>query len=282
MKRFINVAYKLWCEPCAILPEMHRQICNIVQAHIDGMAHNPDGVAQIYTDAQKEQMPKYQVVDGIAIVPIQGVLDNKVSQTMRMSGAMGLDDIEHMLVQAIEDDEVEGIMLDVDSPGGSVTGIPELAKKIRATKAQKPVAAFTDSIAASAAYWLMAPADVIYASESAKVGSIGVYMAWLDTSRQFEMEGLRTEIIKVGKWKAMGLPGTSLTDDERALLQASVDKVAAWFKGFVVSARGGVDSDTMQGQVFFADEAVANNLIDKVGSVDDAMAELRALIEARR
>jgi ClpP class serine protease len=82
---------------------------------------------------------------------------------------------------------------------------------------------------ASAAYWIGVTADAIFAEPSAEIGSIGVYSAFLDESRAFEMEGLKTELFKTGKYKGMGMPGLPLTEDQRALIQAEVDRVNKQF-----------------------------------------------------
>ena len=169
--KFIHILTEL-CQPCILMPAAHKQICDIVNAHITGAAHEPQGIA----GSEENTVPTtFERVGDIAVVPIQGVLDKRVSEMAKSSGAMGMDDIEKMLGEALTDDSISGILLDVDSPGGSVTGVPELAAKIAAASNQKPIVAYTDSLMASAAYWLSAGANAIFAAESATVGSIGVY-----------------------------------------------------------------------------------------------------------
>lgn len=276
--KFFHILTELYSKPCLILPEAHKQICDIVQAHLSGAAHAANGIA----DSQSNDVPDaFQRSGNVAIIPIQGVLDKRVSDMAKSSGAMGLDDIEDMLTEAMLDEEIKGILLDVNSPGGSVTGVPELAAKIAAAAKQKPVVAFTDSMMASAAYWLGAGASAIFASQSASVGSIGVYMAFLDESRAYEMQGLKMELIKNGKYKAAGIPGIPLSDEQRDRLQGSVDQVATWFKGFVSKHRETVQAETMEGQTFFGADAVKADLVDAVGTAADAMAELRSMIAAR-
>jgi len=278
--RLIHILTELWTQPALILPEVHKQICKIVEAHMTGAAHAPEGIALTAPDGATP--PTWSKVGNVGVVPIKGVLDKRVSTMERSSGGMGLDDIEGSLAEALLDSDVEGILLDVDSPGGSTTGVPELAAKIRAAAVQKPVVAYTDSLMASAAYWLASGATAIYAAQSAMVGSIGVYMAWKDTSRANELAGIKTELIKVGKYKAAGVDGIELTDEQRARFQERVDTVAGWFKGAVNKARDGIRAEAMEGQTFFGDEAVAENLVDAVGTIDDAMVELNEFIAERK
>jgi signal peptide peptidase SppA len=259
---------------------MHKQICQIVHDHITGAAHEDGGCAALF-DAPESSDSGMQVVDGVAVVPVQGVLDKNVSAMAAQSGATGLDDIEGMLTKALQDDSVQGILLDVNSPGGSVTGVPELAKKIAAAATVKPVVAFTDTMMASAAYWLSAGADAIVASESSSVGSIGVYMGFNDTSRANELAGIQTHLIKSGKYKAAGFEGVKPTDEQLAMMQESVDKIAGWFNGFVAKHRTGMPESAREGQTFFGVDAVAVDMIDRVGTANDAMDELHAMIEER-
>jgi len=274
-----NTKIELWDSPWLISPAAHQQMCDMIDIALANMVSGQEPQANI--EALSNADTQLQVVDGVAIIPISGPLMKSVHPILRMFGINGIDDIEADLVKALQDDSVQGIMLDVDSPGGSVTGIPELAKKIAAAATVKPVVAFTDTMMASAAYWLSAGASAIVASESANVGSIGVYMAFLDTSRAYEMAGVKTELIKAGKFKAAGIDGMSLTDEQRERMQAGVDQIANWFNGFVAQHRTAMPESAREGQTFFGIDAVAIDMVDRVGNADDAMAELRAMIQTR-
>jgi signal peptide peptidase SppA len=259
------------------MPEAHKRISDVVHDHYTGVAHDHGGRADIDIDPADLETEGREDPPGIKVIDIYGPLAKRVSDLQLMSGVTDIDVISNQIDEALADDTVEGIFLDVDSPGGSVTGIPELAEKIRLAKAQKPIVAFTDSLMASAAYWIAAGASAIVSTGSAMVGSIGVYMAWLDVSRKFEMEGMRTELIKAGKFKATGITGIALTDEQRALLQAEIDEVFGWFAKSVRLGRGQVASDTMEGQTFYGQKSVELNLVDRVGDADAALTELRAM-----
>jgi protease-4 len=278
--KFIHILTELYCKPCLILPAMHHRICSIVDAHIDGSAHDSDGIVARFAELSGEVDdggPKMSKAGNIAVIPINGVIGKKVSGIMKSSGVSDVDDIAGMVQSALADDDIEGIMLDVSSPGGGVTGVPEAANVIAEARKHKPVLAYTDDLMASAAMWLSAGATAIMASESAQVGSIGVYMAFLDQSRAFEMAGYEQVLIKTGKFKGMGAQGTSLNEEQRALLQSEVDEVFGWFKAHILAHRN-VDASAMEGQTFYAKEAIGVGLIDRVGSVEDAVNELRAMI----
>jgi len=277
--KFLNILQKLYCEPWAIVPEMHKQLCDIVDAHISGAAHEAGGIVSLIDEDQSKKK-LFTVVEDIAVIKIDGVIAKRVSEIARSSGVTDLDMLIEGLLQVKKRDDICGVLLDVNSPGGSVTGVPEAAEVISDLATIKPVVAYTDMMMASAAFWLSAGASEIIASQSAMVGSIGVYMAFLDVSRQLEKEGKKLELFKTGKFKAIGFPGTSLTDEQREHLQAEVDMVFTWFKAAVLKNRV-VPNEAMEGQTFMAEDAKRNGLIDGIGTVEDAMQELRMIGNGR-
>ena len=133
---------------------------------------------------------------------------------------------------------------------------------------------------ASAAYYLAAGADAIVASPSAEVGSIGVYIPWMDYSQQLAAEGLKADPIvnKEGDLKALGFTG-SLSAEQRAYLQTRVDDDFADFKAHVLKHRD-VSPEAMRGQTLSGKQALATNLIDAEGDEADARALLTKLINA--
>ena len=164
----------------------------------------------------------------------------------------------------------------------AVNGTPETAAMVREIASQKPCVAFTDSLMASAAYYVGSQANMIVASPSATVGSIGVMIPWVDRSQAYENEGLKVEVFKNSgaPYKGMGTPGTSLTAEQREQLQQRVDEIAATFKSDVQAGRNNrVKDGAMRGQVFMAAGAKNAGLIDEVGGRNLA---LRSLISISR
>ena len=296
----LNIQRYLWCEPAAILPSMHKQICDIVSDHASGAAHLSGGRLELFEGTGKscedgfykledgtfcgyrngtysENVPAGLKIEGdIGTINVHGVIAKRVSKVQNSSGVA--TNLEQTLSYAKSDEQVKGILLDIDSPGGSIVGTPEVAEMVRTLG--KPTVAFTDSLIASAAYWIAAQCDLIVASPSADVGSIGVYSAFLDQSRAAEMAGLKVELFNTGKYKGMGMPGRALSDEQKEHIQAGVDKAFAWFKADVHAQRPSISEDAMQGQCFDAADALAEGLIERVGSHADALAELTALINA--
>ena len=266
--KYLQILSELWTKPALITPQMHRSICEIVEMHMMGEVRD-------LTESEKRSQQQMTYIDNIAVIPVYGVIARGTSKIQDSSGCSCTYKTGEMLQLALEDSRVEGILFDFDSPGGSVTGTPEMAAKIRAASMQKHTMAYVESLCASAAYWWASQTDTIFTAQTAHTGSIGVYMAWLDDSRKLEMQGERVELIKRGKFKAMGLQGTSLTDEQRNMLQDSVDKVYEWFTEAVLENRPDVKKEALEGQTFYADDAFEMGLIDDIGSREEAIEQLQ-------
>jgi len=191
--------------------------------------------------------------------------------------------IERMIHAVAADDTVEGVLLDIDSPGGFVNGTPELGDLVARLAKIKPVVSHTSGMAASAAYWIAAQAPTVIASRSAIVGSIGVYAALYDLAAYYAEMGVKVEVFtnKEATFKAAGLPGTSLSDEQRAHFQARVQRDFTEFKAAVNGPRPQVGPEAMRGQTFNGIEAKKLGLVDGVGDRAFALSTLRQKVKAK-
>lgn len=235
-----------------------------------------DGDEIVIAPPDEDDDGGYTVQDGIATISISGVIGKKLPRWIaELFGMTDVDDVSAMLKLANGDPEVRGILLDVDSPGGTVAGVPETAQEIR--DSGKPVFAYSDGLMASAAYWLASGASGVFASPSALVGSIGVFVPIADMRRMYEMAGIQMEVIKAGDLKAAGYPGTSLTQDQRDDIRRSVEHVYGKFTAFVAAREGDqpVPTEAMRGQDFFADQPEAAGLVDGIATRQEVIQSLR-------
>ena len=181
--------------------------------------------------------------------------------------------------QALKDESVSQILIDIDSPGGSVYGVAELADEIISARAQKPVIAIANSLAASAAYWIGACASEFYVTPGGEVGSIGVWQAHQDYSKAMDEAGVKTTLISAGKFKVEGNPYTPLDEDAQAFMQSRVDDYYAAFTKAVAKGRGvsiaQVRDGMGQGRVLGAEAALASNMVDGIASLDDVVRKMR-------
>lgn len=214
---------------------------------------------------------------GVAVIPIKGIIGKGLSQLETECGGCDVEAVGASIDEALASAAIDAVVLDIDSPGGVVSGVPELARKIQ--NASKPIYAFTSGQCCSAAYWIAACCDGIFCTMSADVGSIGVYVALVDDSEWWKKEGYKLELIKAGEYKAMGISGKPLEPAERAMIQADVDAIYAMFTGCVKAGRDGVSTETMQGQTFMGANAVTANLVDEL--VEDINEVLAFVMQQR-
>lgn len=223
--------------------------------------------------AHKRLLPS--VKGAVAVMPVIGVM------TQRGGGwwdTFSTDKFGKEFDAAVADDSIGAIVLDIDSPGGSVYGCDELASKIFAAREQKTIVAVSNSLMASAAYYIGSAASQVIVSPTSLTGSIGVYRLHFDESKMLEMEGVNATFIFAGDNKVDGNPFEPLSDSAREEWQQSVDNYYAMFTGAVARGRGittaKVNADFGQGRVFNAQEAVKIGMADKVGTLESVIAEL--------
>jgi protease-4 len=223
----------------------------------------------------------YQAIGNTAIVSVVGIIDKGISAfEMDCYGGCDLDDIDRALALANNDPVIERVVLYIKSPGGSAIGVPETGARIADIRTRKEIVCRVDVMACSGGMWLASQCDRIDATQSAWLGSIGVYCAILDATRALEMEGYKVELIKNGKYKAMGAPFKKLEPEEKAIFEATNADIYEEFTAAVVSGRAAagaeVSSDTMQGQSFRGRRAIENGLCDRLvnATLDEYVADL--------
>ncbi|MBF0115476.1 MAG: S49 family peptidase [Magnetococcales bacterium] len=213
--------------------------------------------------------------DGIAVIPIHGTLAKRVGAVEAVSGLIGYAAIEELLLDAATDPEVKAILLDIDSPGGEVGGVFDLAAMIGEVRQSKPVWALADD-AFSAAYMIASAAERIYVSQTAGVGAIGVVAVHVDESQRDVQEGRRYTTITAGAHKGDFSCHEPLSDEAKGRLQTEVDRLYSMFVAAVASNRGMNEAAVRatEAALFFGDNAVAAGLADRLGTIRDALAAL--------
>lgn len=222
-----------------------------------------------------------KTADGITTIHVNDVLSHGTTELDR---AFGMTDYAQLIADlhaAAADPAVRGILLDINSPGGSAVGAPEAAQAVLEARQQgKPVAAHIGVIGCSAAYYLASAASVITASPSAIVGSIGTIASFYDFAGMLAKFGVTPHIFtpKAADLKATGTQDRPPTEAESAFLQTRVETLNAAFTGWVGAWRTQADASSMRGQWFTGEEATQNGLADYTGTLADSLASLRAFI----
>ena len=216
----------------------------------------------------------------VAVIPILGLISNRTSMFSDISagGGSSVQKITAQLRSALNNPSVKAIVFDVDSPGGNVDAVPELAAEIYGARGRKRLISVSNGLAASAAYWIACAASEFFVCPSGQCGSIGVYMSLEDRSKQLEKEGVKITRIKAGKFKAEGVSDEPLSDSARQHFQEQVDDVYSMFVAGVATCRRASQADVRagygQGRCLTATRAVRANLADGVATLDDVLESL--------
>jgi capsid assembly protease len=260
--------------PWAIVPDKLMEIRAIYQAHLRGKTdlEAVEAVeARLGRKLNNERAP-YTVEGTTGVIPIEGVLGKKMNLFTSISGGTSTQMIEIDFNAAMDDPAVKSILLQIDSPGGTVDGTENLANVIHAARGKgKPIVALADGLMASAAYWIGSAADEIYASDSStKVGSIGVVATHEDYSQAEQKAGIKVTEIAAGKYKRISSSHAPLSADGRESIQAMVDHIYSNFVDAVARNRSATSANVADkmadGRIFLGRQAVTAGLIDGVVS----------------
>lgn len=210
--------------------------------------------------------------DGVAVIPITGPLFRYANLFTMISGASSYELIARDFTAALENPQMKGIILDIDSPGGEVNGVSELSNMVFAARGKKPVVAYASGDAASGAYWIASAADEIVVSETSALGSIGVVGMYQGKS------GKSAEAVEIVSSQSPHKRLDPTTDDGRSRLQVRIDSMADVFIETIARNRN-VSAENVQnhyggGDVMIGAKAVSAGLADRVGSLEGLIAEL--------
>ena len=208
---------------------------------------------------------KIQDVNGIRVIPVSGVMMRSLSKFDEGTSTV---DLRREVAKANHDPEVKGIALMINSPGGHVAGMEELAADLAASKT--PIRSYIQDTGASAAYWAAASTQSITIAPMGAAGSLGVYAVLQDVSKALEADGVELTVVSTGEQKGLGADG-KVTPELVASVQKRVDFVNQFFAKAVKEGRG-FDKETSAslhtGEMFNAPEALANGLVDAIDSAE--------------
>jgi signal peptide peptidase SppA len=231
--------------------------------------HDDDGPA-------REPDRFYDLVAGVAVIPVHGTLVQKCGSMRPYSGMTGYNAIRYNFMQALADPDADAIVLDIDSPGGEVAGNFDLTDTIFAARGKKPIWAILDEMACSAAYAIASAADRVTAPRTGYAGSIGVITLHCDLSKALDKEGIAVTLITFGARKADAADTAPLSKEARAIIQGNVDACGELFVATVARNRklaAAKVRDTEAGYFMGAD-GVTRGLVDAVMAPDEAFREL--------
>ena len=226
----------------------------------------------------RDQRPVQTVGKGIKVIPIVGSMSHRPMGLEAMSGMTSYASLQDQFEQAFNDPNVASILMDIDSPGGSVAGAFDFRDYLMANKGRKPVYALARDAMCSAAYLIGSTADKVYATQTARVGSIGVVAMHLDRSEKNAKEGIKPTFIHAGKFKVAGNPHEALEGEHLEYLQESVNQSYDMFINAVAEARG-MDKKAIRGteaRVYSGKKAVEIGLADGIRTYESVIKEMSA------
>ncbi|HLA25210.1 MAG TPA: S49 family peptidase [bacterium] len=276
MSKYPQIIKAISEAPWAILPEKLAVIRELIAFRAEGHRLTDEEIQARIGVAPQRQAAVTQ--GSVAILPLFGVMVPRASLMSDISGGTSVEGFSAMFAAAVNDPQVDAILLNIDSPGGLTDLVPELAAQIRGARGQKPIVAIANTDAASAAYWVAAQADEVVVTPSGKVGSIGVFAAHEDISAMEEKLGVKTTLVSAGRFKTEMSPFEPLSDEARAALQARVDTVYEMFVNDVAAGRR-VTPDAVrggfgEGRLVTASDALREGMVDGVATLEESVTRL--------
>lgn len=275
-----------------IEPRKAREIAAVLALRAHGQPRAWEG------DAAPEQQMAADTIEGrrgaVHVLRIMGTIMPRATIMSEMSGGTSMDRFQKAFRQAADDPNASAIVIEIDSPGGMVDQVPETARMIHAARrANRPIIAVANSLAASAAYYLAAAADEIVVTPSGNVGSIGVYVLLDDLTKYMEKEGIKRTIVREGPRKIEANPFEPLSDEGRAALQAEISYTYDMFTSDIAKFRGvpkavvRADPESAEehmggGRVYNAREALRLRMADRIATFDDTLMQAAQGRRSRR
>lgn len=270
--------------PWAIIPAKLVEIQAVYMAHLQNNPVDIAAVEEKLGKPLKNERKPYQVIDGVALLEVEGIIAKRMNLLTQISGGTSTQILKADFMRAFTDPEVKAIVLIVDSPGGTVDGTEEMANAIYQAreKATKPIVTYVDGMMASAAYWIGSAADRIYINgQTANVGSIGVVASHVDYSKYEENQGIKTTEIFAGKYKRIASEYQPLSKEGKAYIQDRVDQLYSIFVNKVSQYRqtklkisGNDLIPWAEGKLFIGQQGIEAGLADGIASLEMLVSDL--------
>ncbi len=221
-------------------------------------------------------------MDKILLIPVNGSISDNPKKGLIATSPSLVEQVVSQINKAQKDKQIKAVLFKINSPGGTITASDLLYHEISAYKEKtgaKIVISMMD-LATSGAYYISLPADIIMAHPTTITGSIGVISLQPKVKGLMDKIGLGVDVQKVGKYKDMGSPFRDTNEDERKLLQKTMNDFGERFMGLVKKHRKLTPqaiTEISTARVFLADEALQMGLIDKIGYISDAVRETKKI-----
>jgi len=281
--RYSSIVRAVFGSVWAIMPEKLEAIATFVQMKAEGGAASPEIVAAIRAENQisaaRVRSLSADKPGSVMVLPLYGIINQRYAGDFSGPSGTSVQEFTQQFRQAMNDPNVTAIVIDVDSPGGTVSGVDELATEIYNARKQgsKKITAVSNCLCASAAYYIASQANEFCVSPSSLTGSIGVYQLHEDDSTALENLGVKFTFISAGKYKVEGNSYQPLDDEARTAMQGVVDDFYSMFTKAVARGRGVAVKAVLggfgQGRCLTAQDAVKQGLADRIATLDEVLSK---------
>lgn len=287
--RFGHLAQRMFNTPLAIHPGKAEVVMGALAERLgitrvirlDGREFDPsamDDEGDEFLAPGGNPRSGYDMVGSVAVVPVEGTLVNKLGTLRPYSGMTGYDGIRQNVLAALADPKVKAIVLNVDSPGGEVSGCFDLVDTLHQVRGEKPIWAILTESAYSAGYAIASACDRVMVPRTGGTGSVGVIWMHMDWSKAIGEAGIKVTILQYGDRKADGHPEIPMSDEARALFQDEINTMGELFVETVARNRAMPASKVRETQAacYLGSKGVEVGFADAVMAPDAAF---RALLE---
>jgi signal peptide peptidase SppA len=278
--KYLRIITAFFAAPWAIMPEKLDAMSSFLRFAATGGKYSADDVAEKIGPKAAMSAAATNQPTTIAVIPVHGIIDQKAARVDDISGPGGTstERTARLFRAAMNDDTVKAVVFDIDSPGGTVYGVAELANEIYKARGRKPIVSIANSLSASAAEWIASQSDESVITPGGEKGSIGVYAMHTDISKWLENDGTKVTLISAGEFKVEGNPYEPLSDEASAYIQSRINEYYSMFTKAVARGRGvpvaKVKSDFGKGRVFGAEDAVRSGMADRVATFEETIDRL--------
>lgn len=272
MNKFKNLASMVFNQPLLITQDYAETVAVVLSDRLDLVTEG----LQIKSEAKESRPSTHN--KGVKVIPVVGSMSHRATGIEAMSGMTSYSTLQRQFEEAFNDPNVSSILMDIDSPGGAVAGAFDFRDYLMANKGRKPVYALARDAMCSAAYLIGSTADKLYATQTARVGSIGVVAMHVDRSEKDKKDGLKPTFIHAGDFKTAGNPHEALEGDKLKYLQDSVNESYEMFIDAVAESRG-LDKKAIrdtQARVYGGKKAVEIGLADGIRTYESVLKEMSA------
>lgn len=279
----LRLLAEFYTTPWALDPAVHAQMEMILDRWASGVKLSAEQIsAAVGTAPQAAADRRAQTAQAgggsVAVIPVHGVLTHRAHAKAVSTTMTSTEELSAQIRAAAVSPDIGSIVLDVDSPGGSVFGVQEVADTIMGLRGTKPIIAVANAQAASGAYWIASQADELVITPSGAVGSIGAFMAHDDKSEKYAKDGVKRTFVYAGKYKVEGHDTGPLEGEGLAHAQSMVDSFYSAFVRAVARGRGvSVETargpDFGEGRMVLARQAVAGGMANRIATLDDVISQ---------